>query len=427
MAENRRVTDWTSELMQADYQKTVLESGIRIVTERIPYVRSVSIGAWLITGSRDEQAQNNGISHFIEHMLFKGTEHRSAAEIAQSLESVGGQLNAFTGKEQTCYYAHVLDEHLPLAVDVLADILKNSVFDPTEMEKEKRVILEELNAIEETPEELIHELFVQDLFPAHPLGFSIIGKRENIGAFRREDIFGYLNENYSANRLVVAAAGNVDHQQLVKLVEKHFDRFGAVSEHRYVPPTAPVAGKNVVEDGALQAHVCVGTQSYSYRNEKKFGLLVLNTLLGAGMSSRLFQNVREKYGLAYSVYSFLDYLWDTGIFGIYVGTDREKIDNTVELVTKELDHLRREPVSEDELERTKSQLKGNLMLGLESTASRMNRLAKMEIYLEEYFTLDDTIREIEQVTSQDIMEIANELFVPERLYVTILTPRNDKK
>ncbi|MFQ5822759.1 MAG: M16 family metallopeptidase [bacterium] len=411
-------------LIDSEYKKTELDNGIRIITERIPYVRSISIGTWITVGSRDETVSNNGISHYIEHMMFKGTETRKAYEIAASLESVGGQLNAFTSKELTCYYAHILDEHLPIAVAVIADILNNSVFDETEMKKEKQVILEEINNLEETPEEMIHELFLGDLFPNHPLGFSTIGTRDNVLKFERQTILNYITENYTTDRTVIAAAGNVNHSHLVKLVEENFENLQNSGSRKYLPPSKPFQGKRIIENGGIQAHVCLGTQSYSYQNPKKFGLLVLNTLLGSGMSSRLFQNIREKYGLAYSIYSFIDFLQDTGLFGVYIGTDKDKINESLELINHELQLLKNKTVSEKELHLTKSQLKGNLMLGLESTASRMNRLAKMEIYLQKYFTLDDTLNEIENVTSEEIVKIANELFDQGRIFTTILKPKS---
>ncbi len=409
--------------LETEYKRTELRNGIRVITERIPYVRSISIGAWFTVGSRDETVENNGISHYIEHMMFKGTKTRKAYEIAESLESVGGQLNAFTSKELTCYYAHILDEHLPIAIDVIADILTNSIFDEAEMQKEKQVILEEINNLEETPEEMIHELFLGDLFPNHPLGFSTIGTRDNVLKFDRKAILNYLSRNYTTDRLVIAAAGNVEHAQLVKMVEEHFEDFRNSGQRTYLPPSNAVHRKRIVENGGIQAHICLGTQAYPYRNPKKFGLLVLNTLLGSGMSSRLFQNIREKYGLAYSIYSYIDFLQDTGLFGVYIGTDKEKIDDSIGLIDRELQRLMKEPVSDEELQRTKSQLKGNLMLGLESTSSRMNRLAKMEIYLQNYYTLDDTLLEIESVSAKDILDIANELFNQGRIITTILKPK----
>lgn len=409
-----------------EYKKSELRNGIRIVTEKIPSVRSISIGTWITVGSRDETVENNGISHYIEHMMFKGTKNRQAYQIAESLESVGGHLNAFTSKELTCYYAHILDEHLPIAVDVIADILLNSIFDNTEMEKEKQVILEEINNLVDTPEEWIHELFLNDLFPKHPLGFSIIGTRDNVLKFDRETVLDYISKNYTSDRIIIAAAGNINHQQLVRLVEEKFNNINISGFRNYLSPGGASHGKRIIENGGIQAHVCLGTQSYSYEDSKKFGLLVLNTLLGSGMSSRLFQNIREKYGLAYSVYSFIDFLQDTGIFGVYIGTDKNKIDDSIELINQELEKLKNEPVSDEELQRTKSQLKGNLMLGLESTSSRMNRLAKMEIYLEKYYTLDDTLIEIEQVNFKDILNIANELFDTSRINTTILKPNAEQ-
>ncbi|MFQ5676426.1 MAG: M16 family metallopeptidase, partial [bacterium] len=322
-------------------------------------------------------------------------------------------------------YAHILDEHQALAVGVLADILSNAVFDPAEMEKEKRVILEELNTIEETPEELIHEIFQKNLFPEHPLGFPVIGKRDNITKFNREGILTYLNENYTSERLVVAAAGNVNHDHFANLVEREFQGIGNRGQRSYIAPNGSFSGKDVVDNGAIQAHICLGTHAYSYRNRKKFSLLVLNTLLGSGMSSRLFQNIREKHGLAYSVYSFVDFMYDTGLFGIYVGTDREKIDHSLELITNELDILKKETISDSELECVKMQLRGNLILGLESTSSRMNRLAKMEIYLQKYFTLNDTLNEITNVTADDLMSVANELFEMNRIQISVLRPRSE--
>ncbi|MFQ5705927.1 MAG: M16 family metallopeptidase [bacterium] len=413
-------------ITNSNYQKSMLSNGIRVVSEKIPHVRSVSLGVWLIVGSRDENVENNGISHYIEHMLFKGTNKRKAQEIAESLESVGGHLNAFTAKELTCYYAHILDEHLTIAIDVISDILKNSIFDRDEMEKEKQVIVEEINNIEETPEDMVHDLFQNNLFPNHSLGLSIVGSRENVLNFKRENLLDYIDKNYTSNRIVIAAAGNVVHSQLVGLAEKKFAEFKSSAEPNYPNPTQPLKLRNIFENGGIQAHLCLGTHSYSYRNPKKFGLLVLNTLLGSGMSSRLFQNIREKYGLAYSIYSYIDFLFDTGLFGVYVGTDRNKLDSSIELISKELDKLRKNRVSAADLNRTKSQLKGNLMLGLESTSSRMNRLAKMEIYLQKYYTLDDTLLEIERVSSDDLLEIANELFDPNRICYTILQPHKGK-
>ncbi len=406
----------------SSYRKTVLDSGVRVISEKIPYVRSVSIGAWITVGSRDENAKINGISHFIEHMMFKGTSSRNAAEIAQSLESVGGHLNAFTGKEQTCYYAHILDEHLEIAVDVIADFLSDSIFDPVEMAKEKKVILEELRAIEETPEELVFDLFWRDIFD-DPLGLSIIGNQKTINQFSQDNILDYISHNYSSNRIVVAASGNVDHETLVNLVRNKFEKMPKSVANNPVQSNIKKPARNVIEDGSLQSHICIGTPGLPYVHKEKFSLLILNTLLGGGMSSRLFQNIREKHGLAYSIYSFLDFLFDTGILGVYVGTDLQNIDPALELINQELNKLRTQKVRRDELDRIKAQLKGNIMLGLESTSSRMSRLAKMEIYLEDYHTLDSTLAEIEKVTSEDILTVATRLLNEDNIFTTILKPK----
>jgi len=405
------------------YGKTILDTGIRVVTEKIPHLRSVAIGVWILAGTRQEEETTNGIAHFLEHMVFKGTKKRNAYQIAESLESVGGHLNAFTAKEFTCFYAHILDENLPEAIEVLSDILINPTLREQDLDKERNVILEEIRNLEDTPDELIHEYFAKDLFHPHPLGFSTLGTKENVSNFSRKDLLNFMQTNYTSGRVIIAAAGNVDHQKLVDLVKKYF-RFPTSPTSAKDDQLPPEKGKNtVIESDISQAHICLGTRGYSYGNPKKIPLFVLNAILGAGMSSRLFQNIREKYGFAYSVYSFMDFFADTGVFGIYIGIEKDKIDPSIELIHRELEKLKRQRVREDELDRKKSQLKGNLMLGLESTSNRMTRLAKMEIYLQKFYTLDDTLKQIDKVTATDILEIANELFVKEKIYTTILKPR----
>jgi predicted Zn-dependent peptidase len=401
-----------------------LPGGLRIVSEYIPHVRSVSLGVWVQTGTRDELPEVNGISHFIEHMMFKGTKRRKASDIAESLEAVGGHLNAFTGKELTCYYAHILDEHLPLAIDVLADMLTDSVFDPEEMAKEKSVIIEEINSVEDTPEDWIQDLFMRDLFPQHALGFSTLGTREIIGALQREQQFDYIRRHYTQNRLLVAAAGNVKHADLVAQVGERFNILPSNGARLVLPPSAKSMPNSVTEDKCSQTHICLGTLALRFNDPRKFILLVLNTLFGGGMSSRLFQTIREQHGLAYSVFSFQDFLLDTGVFGVYMGTDPDRAEQAAALLRQELNRLREERVSAGELERTINQLKGSLMLGLESTSSRMSRLAKMEIYLGEYVTLDEVCSGIESVTAEQINQLAQELFADERMTSTIIRPAN---
>lgn len=404
------------------YQKTVLDNGLRVVSETIPYVRSVSLGIWANVGSRDETEQQNGISHFLEHMAFKGTKNRSVKEIAQSIESLGGYLNAFTTKEQTCFYARILDEHLTQALDVLSDIVLNATFDLNELEKEKLVVIEELKNAEDNPDDIIHDYFEKSLFPTHSVGFPIIGTEENLRRFKREDLHAHVKTHYYPSNLVVAAAGNVDHSRLVRLVDRAFRRL------RHVPSGAKRAsgpgrqhqpGVKEYRRPINQAHVCLGTIGYSVRHRDRYSLMVMNTLLGEGMSSRLYQSIREKHGLAYSIYSFAHMLSDTGVFGAYIGTDKGKVEDSIDLIYKELRKLRGKPVSHAELERTKSQMKGTMMLGLESMSNRMMRLGSSELYFESYQTLDSILKKIDAVTPEAINHMANDL-LDDKLFSTVI-------
>ncbi len=410
---------------QAVYKKSALENGIRVVTESIPYVRSVSIGVWANVGSRDERENRQGISHFLEHMVFKGTKKRTVKDIAQSLESLGGYLNAFTTKEQTCFYARVLDEHLVQAIDVLSDIVQNGTFRSEELEKEKLVVIEELRNAADDPEDIIHDYFEKALFPSHALGFPIIGTEENVRSFRREDLHSHLAKHYVTPNLVVAAAGSVDHSQVVKLVSKSFNHLpvGKISPKR--TPSPKRANTPTVKEHSRpinQAHVCLGIAAYSIKHKNRYPLMVLNALLGEGMSSRLYQTIRERHGLAYSVYSFVNLLSDTGVFGTYVGTDRKNIDNSISLIHKEFDKLKSRLVSRAELERTKSQIKGTLTLGLENMSGRMMRLGGGELYFEKYTTVDSILKKVDAVTPDAIMAVANDLFHEEGFSTIIIRP-----
>ncbi len=407
------------------YQKTVLDNGIRVVTETIPYVRSISLGVWANVGSRDESPTQNGLSHFIEHMVFKGTRKRSVKDIAQSLESLGGYLNAFTTKEQTCFYARVLDIHTAQAMDVLADIVRNATFKPEELEKERQVIIEELKNAEDDPEDIIHDYFEKALFPSHSLGFPILGTEANLRRFRRDDLRTHLDTHYLPSRIVVAAAGNVDHHQLTKLIEKYFgslpQNHGAL---RRIPgPNRTLKPVTVEYSRPIkQAHICLGTVAYSLRHKERYPLLLLNALLGEGMSSRLYQTIRERYGMAYSVYSFVNMLSDTGIFGAYIGTDQKNVQNALDLMHKEFDRLKTKLVSRAELERTKSQIKGTMMLGLENMSSRMMRLGSTELYLEAYVSLDSVLKKVDEVTAESIQAVANDLFDKREFSTAVIRP-----
>jgi predicted Zn-dependent peptidase len=410
---------------QALYRKTVLASGVRVVTEKIPYVRSVSLGVWANVGSRDESPTQNGISHFLEHMVFKGTKKRSVRDIAQSLESLGGYLNAFTTKEQTCFYARVLDMHVEEAMDVLSDLVQNGVFKKEELEKEKNVVIEELKNAEDDPEDIIHDYFEKALFPTHALGCPIIGTEENLRRFKRDDLLDHIGSHYHPSRLVVAAAGNIEHEYLVRLVEKYLTKLPAeaFSESRTQGPTTSEHNTFAEHPRPIkQAHVCLGTVSYSIKHRDRYPLMVMNALLGEGMSSRLYQNIREKYGFAYSVYSYTNLMSDTGVFGAYIATDEKNIANSIELIQKELGKLKAKPVSKAELDRTKSQIKGVMMLGLENMSGRMMRLGSSELYFESFTSLDTILKKVDAVTSEGIQRVANDLFREERFSTVIIRP-----
>jgi predicted Zn-dependent peptidase len=390
------------------YRKSVLPNGLRIVTEKIPYVHSVAVGVWVDVGSRDEDETNNGISHFIEHMAFKGTKHYNLREIARSLESVGGYLNAFTTKEHTCFYARALDTHLNRAIGVLADLVQSPRFDRQEMEKEKFVVLEELKNAEDDPDDLIHDYFDKSIYHKHPLGFPVIGREETIRSFTRERIRDFAAAFYVPGNMVIAAAGNLEHEKLVDLVRAKFTRGkgrgGARPRRRRPRVHAPRL--QTVERPITQAHICMGTIACNVRSTHRYPLMMMSTLLGEGMSSRLFQSLRERYGLAYNVYSFVNTMSDTGNFGVYIGTDAANIERALDAIRKEFAKLRTGKVSDAELRRTASQVKGTIALSLESVSSRMMRLGSGEMYYGENFALKDVIDRIDGVTAREIHEAA---------------------
>lgn len=405
------------------YQKTVLQNGLRIVTEAIPHVRSASIGVWVDVGSRDETPGNNGITHFIEHMVFKGTEKRSLREISRSIESVGGYMNAFTSKEHTCFYARVLDKHSRLALDVLSDLAMNATFPVKELEKEKGVVIEELKNAEDDPDDIIHDYFEKALYGSHPMGFPVIGTEANLRGFSKSDLTEYRGRHYRPDRMVVAAAGNVRHDEIVELAGSLFPSGRSSRDQRVRrKPQSQASSVLEIEKPIQQAHVCIGTVAFSIRSKQRYPLMVLNTLLGDGMSSRLFQNIREKYGFAYSVYSFVGLQSDIGSFGVYVGTDKSHVAASTELVLKELKALREKPVPKAELRRTKEQLKGSMMLSLENIPSRMMRLGSSELYFQEQSPLDTILQEIESVRTEDLQSLASDLFKEEKFSRVVFMP-----
>jgi predicted Zn-dependent peptidase len=407
------------------YNRTVLENGIRVVSESVPYVRSVSLGVWVDVGSRDENETDNGITHFIEHMVFKGTRKRNAQEIAEFVEDIGGYLNAFTTKEHTCFYVRILGEWLEKGVEVLADLVQNPTFEENEIEKEKLVVYEEINDAEDDLEEYIGDLLEYQLFYPHPLGFPIIGTRETVGSFTREKLFEHLNKFYTAENIVISAAGNLRHDDLVELVLKYF-RDTRVKNGAYKIREAPKISnpkKYVIEKPSSQSHICMGVLTYGAKDERRDQVLLLNTLLGDGMSSRLFQNVREKYGLVYSIYSFYSMFNDSGIFGVYFASDEKNVGRTLDIIFKEFKSIVENGISNEELKRAKAQVKSSILMGLESMSNRMQRLAQIElVYDGKYSEVEEIIERIEKVEPEDVQRLAQEILKEEKFTTVIINP-----
>jgi predicted Zn-dependent peptidase len=395
--------------VQGEYRKTILPNGIRLVTEWIPHVRSVAVGVWVDTGSRHEPGDRIGISHFIEHLVFKGTESRSAEDIARTVDSVGGQMDAFTTKEHTCFYVTVLDDHLPLATDLLADIVLHPRFDGGDLEREKTVVLQEFGMVEDTPDDVIHDLFAERVWPQHPLGRPILGDRKIVQALDRETVLHYFRTEYCPERITIAAAGHVRHEQLVDLLGTRFLTFQQSCPTRSADRPVLATSLDLIERPLEQVHFVLGGPGLEQDAPERYALFLLNTILGGSMSSRLFQVVREREGLVYSIHSGNAAFRDTGLFYVYAGTEPAHFRRVVELTLRELRALRRDGVTADELRRAKDHLKGSLMLSLESTGSRMTRIAKQELYFQRPFTFDEILGEIERVTVADVRVLGERL------------------
>ncbi len=414
-------------MIQTDRQplivREVFDNGVRLITERMDHLRSVSVGVWLTRGSRDEPLEQSGIAHFIEHMLFKGTGTRSAEDIAQAIDSVGGHLDAFTAKEYASYYIKVLDEHLPFAWDILADIVRHPALRPDDIEREKKVILEEIKMVEDTPDDLVHELFTQSLWSGHALGRPILGEPETVSAFNHQTLSDFFGRTYVAPNLLVVAVGNVEHQHVRDLVA---DSFGTLSP---MTAAAAQAAPRVVPQVQIrskeleQSHICMGVGSYPQHHDDRYTSYVLNTVLGGSMSSRLFQNVREKRGLAYAVFSGLAAYRDTGSLTIYAGCANEAVGEVIDVVVDEVRGMK-VTLPEAELRRAKDHLKGSLMLSLESTSSRMSNLARQELYFDRQFSLDETLDGIERVTREDVLRVAEDLFANGAMAATVVGNTN---
>jgi predicted Zn-dependent peptidase len=391
-------------------------------------IRSVAIGVWVKTGSRYEAPERNGVSHFIEHMVFKGTKNRSALDIARQMDSIGGNMDAFTGKETICFNAKVLDEHLPIAVDVISDLVLNPTFEPRDIDREKGVILEEIKMDEDNPDYLVHEIFTQNFWKDHPLGKPILGTKETVRALDQAAIIENFQTRFSPGSLIIAAAGSLNHDEFARLIADRFSHLMPVPNGHHHP--APKISSKIItrnKKSLEQVQLCMGVPAPPIGDEQRYVSFILNTLLGGGMSSRLFQKVREEQGLVYSIYSDLNPYSDTGCLCVYAGTSKESAPQVVQSVLDEFKRLKNEPVPADELERVKDQLKGSLMLSLESSTSRMSNLARQEMYFDRFIDQDEIIERVELVTAEEITALANHIFRSELVAVTLLGNLNGLK
>ena len=408
-----------------DILRHILPNGVVVITETMQHVRSVSVGVWVRNGSRREVPSENGLAHFLEHMVFKGTERRSAEDIAREMDSVGGMLDAFTSKEQICFNAKVLDEHLPIAFDVISDLVLRPKLDSEDVLKERQVVLEEIKMDMDNPEYLLHDIFTRGFWPGHSLGRPILGTAETVRNFDRESARRRFQNWFAPDHILVTAAGNITHEQVLALVEKEFGKLMPLGNHEEAPPPSTSAPIHLETKRDLeQVHICIGVPSLPIAHERRFGIAVLNNLLGGGMSSRLFQNIREKQGLAYAVFSELTPYSDAGMLTVYAGTGKETIGKVLDLTIAEFRAMKESPVSAEELLRAKNHLKGSLMLSLESTSARMSNLARQELYFHRFSSLDEILASIEAVTREEVQDLAQEFFQPDLIAVTVLGPIN---
>ncbi|WP_027358032.1 M16 family metallopeptidase [Desulforegula conservatrix] len=408
------------------YTKTTLSNGVKILSMHIPHVRSVAMGVWLDTGSRDEYPEENGMAHFIEHMLFKGTTTRSAYEIAKAFDAIGGHTNAFTSMESTCFHAKAIDTHLEKMSDILSDIFLNPAFIPEEMENELQVVLQEISMTEDNSDEYVHLLFDSHFWEGHPFSRSILGTPEMLMSFTRDDVLKFFRRNYDPQKVIIAAAGNMEHSRVVDLVGKRFETIK--SGLGFPDRTPPVIRPHVMvhEKDIEQAHICIGMNGINYTSPDRFAAGIMNTILGGNMSSRLFQEIREKRGLAYNVYSFNSTNTDSGSFGVYAGVAPENAQKSVALIKKELDRLIKETVSQSEFDAAREFIRGNILLAEENTDGQVMRIAQNEAYFGRFISVEEVSEKLDQVTREDIQRLASECFSPESLALTALGPDLDR-
>jgi predicted Zn-dependent peptidase len=404
-------------------RKTVLSNGLLVLTESMPHVRSVSMGAWVGTGSRDETIELNGMSHFVEHMVFKGTTSRSAQQIAREVDTIGGNLDAFTGKESVCFNIKVLDENVTPALDVLSDLVLHPTFTPEDLTREQGVILEEIKMDEDNPDYLVHETWTQNFWKGDALGRPILGTNETVSSFDQAKVFDFYRGKFTPRNMVFSAAGNLKHDAFVAQVERHFGELAASGVDDSAQVKAPVPTPHITlkrKKSLEQVQICLGVPAPPVNHESRYGVYLLNTMLGGGMSSRLFQSIREEQGLAYSIYSEMNPFRDTGSLCVYAGTSVDKVEKMLQLTLREFRRLKEEPVSDGELKRAKDQLKSNIVLGMESSGSRMANLARQQMYFGRFFGVEEITREIEAVHPKEIQALALELFRSEAMALTLL-------
>ena len=404
------------------YHKTVLKNGVRIISEQLEHLRSVSLAIWVDAGSRDEVKSENGIFHFTEHMIFKGTENRSSLQIAKELDAIGGLSNAFTGKENTCFHARVLGEHFAQLADILSDIFLHSTFDVDDLERERQVILQEISMVEDTPDDHIHVLFNRLFWADHPIGMPVLGNEKTVSAIERETILKYINKFYVPERILVAGAGNVDHQSMVSYFEPLFSQLEAGNSNPNNDIPRSNAGVSVQYRDLEQVHICLGGEAPSQTSDKRFACVVLNTILGGNMSSRLFQEIRENRGLAYSVYSFLSSYIDAGLLGVYVATDSQNVNPVLEAIKNEIKKICKGEISKSDLAAAVDHLIGGIYLSSESADNRMLRIAKNEFVFQKYVSYEELVSKLQQVTVDEVVEVASDIFQDGTVSLSTLGP-----
>jgi predicted Zn-dependent peptidase len=411
----------SNEQIERNLRRTVLPNGLIVLTERMEHLRSVAMGVWVQSGSRYEAPEINGISHFVEHMLFKGTKSRSAQHIAREMDAIGGNLDAFTGKETICFSVKALSNHVPIALDVLSDLVLNPTFASTDIERERGVILEEIKIDEDNPDVLVHEIFTQNFWKDQPIGKPILGTTKTVSGLQQPTLLDYHGDRFRSGNMVFSAAGNLNHDEFVARVADQFSSLPSGTtqmQFQSAAVSAPIILRN--KRSLEQVQICLGVPSPPITDENRYATLILNTVLGGGMSSRLFQTIREERGMAYSIYSDVSPYSDTGSLCVYAGTSADKTLEMIDLVMAEFSALKETPLSDEELHRAKEQVKGNILLGLESSGSRMSNLARQEMYFHHFFSVEEVLDRLDAVTSAQVQSMAQKLFVSERIAVTLL-------